>query len=204
MIPKRLRDTTNQEGESSIITFVNHNIALNEDNRRPIENPLLNHTSTERIRSTVINFRIHTEYVAEVHKQESSKDLDGATYNDVKSFATEVLGHANNHHELAIAIKKARTSVRESKDETSKWKKKTIKLMKQIRDVYSSDGHCYLYNNQGEMHFIATFLASILKELFKSHSNQFSLQCGDQAIQADKEDRQRGQKDDERRFPGDT
>ncbi|KAG2231366.1 hypothetical protein INT48_007491 [Thamnidium elegans] len=74
--------------------------------------------------------------------------------------------------------------------------------MKQIRDVYSSDDHCSLYHKQGETHFIATFLASVLKELFKSHSSQFSLQWGDQALQADKEDKQKNQKDDERRNPG--
>ncbi|KAG2232114.1 hypothetical protein INT48_006791 [Thamnidium elegans] len=131
-----------------------------------------------------------------------ARNPDGGTYKDAKNFASEVLGPANNQSEIQAAIKKARKAIRERKDETYKWKKKAIKLMKLIRDVYSSDGYCSLYNKQGELHFIATFLASLLKELFKSHSCQFSLQWGDQALQIDKEDKQRNQKDDERRTPG--
>ncbi|KAG2231367.1 hypothetical protein INT48_007492 [Thamnidium elegans] len=62
-IRKRLRDTANQEGESSTSTSVNNISVLND-------NPFLDHTPTERVRSKIINFRIHADHVVEIHKQD--------------------------------------------------------------------------------------------------------------------------------------
>lgn len=58
-IRKRLHDS--QEGETS--TSIN-NISVLNDNR------FLDNTPTERVRSKIINFRIHADHVAEIHKQE--------------------------------------------------------------------------------------------------------------------------------------
>jgi hypothetical protein len=58
-IRKRLRDIANQEGESSTNTSA-ENISHHDINR-----PFL-----QRVRSKVMNFKIRSSYVAEVHKQE--------------------------------------------------------------------------------------------------------------------------------------
>ncbi|RCH98063.1 hypothetical protein CU097_014706 [Rhizopus azygosporus] len=243
-IRKRLLRTANQEGKSSASTSINNiNISNEESNHHDIDNPFLDHTAEERVRSKIMNFKIQTDHVAEIHKQDllyygiidlvpssstklraiiEESDLneiidqvkkntrtgraaqgpDGATYQDVKSFAVEIFGPANNLSELKAAIKEAKKIIRNNKDHTSKWKKRAIKLMKQIRDLYPSDNRCSLCNKQSENHFIITFLGPLFKELFKSYSDYFCLQWGDEALQAEKEERQIAQKDAERRSIG--
>ncbi|CEG66371.1 hypothetical protein RMATCC62417_02964 [Rhizopus microsporus] len=220
-IRKRLLRTANQEGKSSASTSINNiNISNEESNHHDIDNPFLDHTTEERVRSKIMNFKIQTDHVAEIHKQDllyygiidlvpsSSTKLraiiEESDLNEIidQSFAAEIFGPANNLSELKVAIKEAKKIIRNNKDHTSKWKKRAIKLMKQIRGLYSSDGRCSLCNKQSENHFIITFLGPLFKELFKSYSGHFCLQWGDEALQAEKEERQIAQKDAERRSIG--
>lgn len=70
-IRKRLLRTANQEGKSSASTSINNiNISNEESNHHDIDNPFLDHTAEERVRSKIMNFKIQTDHVAEIHKQE--------------------------------------------------------------------------------------------------------------------------------------
>lgn len=70
-IRKRLLRTANQEDKSSASTSINNiNISNEESNHHDIDNPFLDHTAEERVRSKIMNFKIQTDHVAEIHKQE--------------------------------------------------------------------------------------------------------------------------------------
>ncbi|CDH54475.1 predicted protein [Lichtheimia corymbifera JMRC:FSU:9682] len=120
----------------------------------------------------------------------------------VKDYSSAIMESVNDHTMLRQALKTARQHLRSTQDR-AKWKRDTIKLMKHIRDQYSSEGVCALVQPQGEMHYIATYLAPLFKILLNK-CDDISLQWGDQSLPATKEEEQRAQRDHDRRSKGNS
>ncbi|KAG0178930.1 hypothetical protein DFQ29_002839 [Apophysomyces sp. BC1021] len=202
---KRIMRQLQQQSTSSAIPSMSTDeatAATPSDNTEEADNPFVDVTPAERVRSKILEYRLGDNHIETLHKQDrfqyhrcagcagncphdeeerptSEKHTDGCR-NDVKEYACAIM---------------------ESVVSGQTWKRMAIKIMKEIRDQFSLEGVCYLTQHQPEMNYIATFLSPLFKILFKGCSDLHFL-WGDQTLLAAKEEEHLAQGDHEKRSKG--
>ncbi|KAI8149232.1 hypothetical protein BJV82DRAFT_662540 [Fennellomyces sp. T-0311] len=203
------------------------------------EDPFVDATPGDRVRSAIISFISKEEHVPEIHKQDllyygiidriatsatklratiASDDLEhifevadscvarnylhNTNQDQIKAFVEKIVQPVINVQTLQEAIKAASHTAKANTCASRTWQKKVVKLLKEVRDIYTDDGSSLLLQQQGELHYISTFLAPIIKKLFKG-CDEISY-MGDTALTASKEEEWAALKDDEARSRGKT
>ncbi|KAG0189252.1 hypothetical protein DFQ28_003665 [Apophysomyces sp. BC1034] len=211
---KRIMRQLQQQSTSSAIPSMSTDeatAATPSDNTEEADNPFVDVTPAERVRSKILEYRLGDNHIETLHKQDL---LFYGIIDLISSSSTAAFSiiAAPDVQEIVRMTKRkgprprntqmvaARQDFRSHQDKAA-WKRMAIKIMKEIRDQFSLEGVCYLTQHQPEMNYIATFLSPLFKILFKGCSDLHFL-WGDQTLLAAKEEEHLAQGDHEKRSKG--